>query len=58
LSEVAFPTVYQLKVVLLGVSPTIWRRLLVRSDCTLNDCHYILADYHGVVSGEELLLAA
>ena len=32
-------TVYQLRVVLRGVSPLIWRRLLVRSDSTVADVH-------------------
>ena len=36
------PAIYQLKVVLLGVSPMIWRRLLVRSDSTVADLHFIL----------------
>jgi len=36
------PTIYQLKVVLLGVSPMIWRRLLASSDCTITDLNYIL----------------
>ena len=36
------PSIYKLKAVLLGVSPMIWRRLLVRSDCTITDLHYIL----------------
>lgn len=34
--------IYQLKVVLLGISPMIWRRLLVHSDSTIADLHYIL----------------
>jgi pRiA4b ORF-3-like protein len=34
--------IYQLKVVLLGISPMIWRRLLVRSDHTIADLHHIL----------------
>jgi len=33
------PNIYQLKVVLLGISPIIWRRLLVRSDSTIADLH-------------------
>ena len=37
LLEPAAPVVYQLRVVLRGVSPLIWRRLLVRSDGTLAD---------------------
>ena len=31
--------VYQLRVVLRGVSPLIWRRLLIRSDSTIADLH-------------------
>src|SRR5207249_1732942 len=33
------PVVYQLRIVLRGVSPLIWRRLLVRSDSTIADLH-------------------
>jgi Plasmid pRiA4b ORF-3-like protein. len=33
---------YQLHVSLIGVSPMIWRRLLVSGDSTLADLHYIL----------------
>jgi Plasmid pRiA4b ORF-3-like protein len=29
------PQIYQLRVVLHGISPLIWRRLLVRSDSTI-----------------------
>lgn len=36
------PEVYQLRVVLRGVSPLIWRRLLVRSDSTIADLHATL----------------
>jgi hypothetical protein len=36
------PVVYQLRVVLRGISPLIWRRLLVRSDSTIADLHYTL----------------
>ena len=36
------PVIYQLKVVLLGISPMIWRRLLVYGDCTITDPHYIV----------------
>jgi len=36
------PVVYQLRVVLRGVSPLIWRRLLVRSDSTIADLHRTL----------------
>ena len=35
-------SIYQLKVVLLGISPMIWRRLLVSSTSTIADLHYIL----------------
>lgn len=42
MSEAAEPTIYQLKVVLLGVSPMIWRRLLVCGDSTITDLHYII----------------
>lgn len=34
--------VYQLHAFLLDISPTIWRRRLVRSDATIADLHYIL----------------
>jgi hypothetical protein len=36
------PTIYQLKVVLLSISPMIWRRLLVCSDSTIADLRHIL----------------
>jgi Plasmid pRiA4b ORF-3-like protein len=36
------PRVYQLRVSLQGVSPMVWRRLLVRSDSTIADLHRIL----------------
>lgn len=36
------PSVYQLRVVLRGISPLIWRRLEVRSDATLADLHNVL----------------
>ena len=35
------PVIYQLKVVLQGISPMIWRRLLVCGDNTIADLHYI-----------------
>src|SRR5262249_1854282 len=34
--------VYQLKVALRGISPLIWRRLLVSADTSLADLHHIL----------------
>jgi hypothetical protein len=36
------PPVYQLRVVLRGISPLIWRRLLVRSDTTFARLHDVL----------------
>jgi hypothetical protein len=36
------PVIYQLKVMLLGISPMIWRRILVCGDSTISDLHYIL----------------
>jgi hypothetical protein len=42
MSDSSFPVIYQLKVVLLGISPMIWRRLLVKSDSTIEDWHYTL----------------
>ena len=39
--------VYQVKITLLGVSPPIWRRFLVRSDVTLPRLHRILQDVMG-----------
>jgi Plasmid pRiA4b ORF-3-like protein len=35
-------TIYQLRVVLCGVSPLVWRRLLVASDTTIAELHEIL----------------
>jgi hypothetical protein len=36
------PTVYQFRIWLRGIGPTIWRRVVVRSDSTIADLHYIL----------------
>jgi hypothetical protein len=36
------PGVYQLRVVLRGISPLIWRRLIIRSDSTIADLHRTL----------------
>jgi hypothetical protein len=36
------PVVYQLRVWLQGVSPMVWRRLLVRSDSTIAELHHAL----------------
>ena len=41
------PNIYQLRVVLLGISPIIWRRLLVRSDSTIADLHCTLQTAFG-----------
>ncbi|WP_145837541.1 plasmid pRiA4b ORF-3 family protein, partial [Dulcicalothrix desertica] len=40
MSNSSEPVVYQLKILLLGISPTIWRRVLVRSDSTIENLHY------------------
>ena len=37
-----YPDIYQLRIVLRGISPLIWRRLLVRSDTTLAQLHLML----------------
>ena len=34
--------VYQIHAWILGISPMIWRRLLVRSDCSIADLHYAI----------------
>jgi len=34
--------IYQIKVTLLGTNPSIWRRLLVPADLTLEQLHHIL----------------
>ncbi len=44
--------VYQMRVLLSGISPIIWRRFLIRNDSTISDLHYALqilmnwGDYH------------
>jgi len=40
--EASAVEVYQIHVWIRGISPMIWRRLLVRSDSTVSDPHYIL----------------
>ena len=45
--------VYQLRVVLCGVSPLVWRRLLVVSTTSLGELHEVLQDAFGW-SGEHL----
>ena len=42
MSELKPAHVYQLKVWLQGISPMVWRRLLVRSDSTIADLHYTI----------------
>jgi hypothetical protein len=36
------PDIYQLRIILCGISPLIWRRLLIRSDTTLAHFHRML----------------
>ncbi|MGB0092862.1 MAG: hypothetical protein WBP81_10060, partial [Solirubrobacteraceae bacterium] len=38
-AEGALPSVYQLRLVLRGISPLIWRRLLVRAGDSIADLH-------------------
>lgn len=38
----ALPDIYQFRIVMRGISPLIWRRLLVRHDTTLAQLHHIL----------------
>jgi len=42
MSELKLAHVYQLKVSIQGISPMVWRRLLVCSDSTISDLHYTL----------------
>jgi len=49
----AFPSVYQLRVVVAGVSPLIWRRLLVSATTTIADLHAVLQAAFGW-SGQHL----
>ncbi len=48
MSQSSEPVVYQLKVVLLGIGPMIWRRLLLKGDSTIADLHYIQQNRHGM----------
>src|SRR5947209_7775893 len=34
--------IYQLKLILLGVKPSIWRRVAVRADATLGELHEVI----------------
>ena len=42
MSESNPPVTYQLKIVLVGISPMIWRRIKVSSNSTIADLHYII----------------
>jgi hypothetical protein len=42
MSETNPAVVYQLKIVLLGISPMIWRRIKISSDSSIADLHYII----------------
>ncbi|RUS92294.1 hypothetical protein DSM106972_099540 [Dulcicalothrix desertica PCC 7102] len=42
MSNSSEPIVYQLKILLLGISPAIWRRVLVTSNSTIEDLHYTI----------------
>jgi hypothetical protein len=44
LSSISQPPleIYQLHLLLLKISPAIWRRMLVRSDTSIFDLHYFL----------------
>jgi hypothetical protein len=42
MAEPSSPAIYQLRVVLCGVSPLVWRRLLVISETSLAELHEIL----------------
>lgn len=46
-TQPAPPTVYQLRGVLHGVSPLIWRRLLIPADTTIADLHAVLQTAFG-----------
>ncbi len=36
------PVIYQMRIVLRGISPLIWRRLHIASTASITDLHYIL----------------
>ncbi|MEM9927350.1 MAG: plasmid pRiA4b ORF-3 family protein [Cyanobacteria bacterium P01_D01_bin.50] len=40
MSNSSEPVIYQLKILLLSITPTIWRRVLVSSEHTIEDLHY------------------
>ncbi|NJM65714.1 MAG: plasmid pRiA4b ORF-3 family protein [Acaryochloris sp. RU_4_1] len=42
MSNPSDPVIFQLKAVIAGISPMIWRRLQIHSDTTIADLHYIL----------------
>jgi hypothetical protein len=37
------PIIYQLRVILEGISPLIWRRLIVPGDYSIADLHFIVS---------------
>jgi hypothetical protein len=39
------PEIYQIQAWIRQISPIIWRRLLVRSACTLADLHYVIENH-------------
>lgn len=47
-SQDSAPVIYQFRIWLRGISPTIWCRLLVRSDSIIAHLHYILQLVMGV----------
>ena len=49
----ASPSLYQLRVVLHGISPLIWRRVLIPADTTIAELHAVLRTAFGC-SGEHL----
>ncbi|MBD2313955.1 hypothetical protein H6G20_19995 [Desertifilum sp. FACHB-1129] len=56
MSDSPEPVIYQLKVALLGISPMIWRRLLVKSDSTIFRFALHATDSNGV--GRPLLVTS
>lgn len=42
MNDSATPVLYQLKIILLNISPMIWRRILVSSDSTIEDLHNVI----------------
>jgi Plasmid pRiA4b ORF-3-like protein len=42
MSDFSEPLIYRLKIILLSISPMIWRRVLVSSNSTIEDLHYTI----------------